>query len=108
MYGRINQSSKNNSKKEGENMANIKSAKKRIETNKRDTLRNKSRKSEIKTYIKKFDQALEAGDLDNANQIFKHVDKRLKQAESKNVYHKNKVARTSSRLQKALNKAQNA
>ena len=84
-------------------MANIKSAQKRIETTKRDTARNKARKSEVKTYIKKFDQAIEAGNIEEAREIFKHVDKRLKQAEAKNVFHKNKVARTTSRLQKALN-----
>lgn len=39
-------------------MANIKSALKRIDITKKQTLRNKSRKSEIKTYIKKFDLAL--------------------------------------------------
>ena len=88
-------------------MANIKSAQKRIETTKRDTLRNKARKTEVKTYIKKFDEAIEAGDTDKAREIFKHVDKRMKQAEAKNIYHKNKVARTTSRMQKALN-AKNA
>ncbi len=88
-------------------MANIKSAQKRIETTKRDTLRNKSRKSEVKTYIKKFDEAIEAGNIEEAREIFKKVDKRMKQAEAKNIYHKNKVARTTSRMQRALN-TQNA
>ncbi|BFL72272.1 MULTISPECIES: 30S ribosomal protein S20 [Anaerococcus] len=89
-------------------MANIKSAQKRIETTKRDTLRNKSKKSEIKTYIKKFDEAIEAGNVDEAREIFRHVDKKMKQAEAKNIIHKNKVARTTSRLQRAINNAQNA
>lgn len=84
-------------------MANIKSSQKRIEIAKRNNLRNKSRKSEIKTYIKKFEAAVEAGNLDEAREIFKVVDKRLKQAESKNVIHKNRVASTTSRLAKKLN-----
>ena len=84
-------------------MANIKSAQKRIEVTRRDTARNKARKSEVKTYIKKFDAAIEAGNFDEAREIFKHVDKRMKQAEAHNVYHKNKVSRTTSRMQKALN-----
>ncbi|WP_311492536.1 30S ribosomal protein S20 [uncultured Anaerococcus sp.] len=84
-------------------MANIKSSQKRIEIAKRNNLRNKSRKSEIKTYIKKFEAAIEAGNLDEAREIFKVVDKRLKQAESKNVIHKNRVASTTSRLAKKLN-----
>lgn len=84
-------------------MANIKSAQKRIDVAKRNTLRNKSRKSEIKTYIKKFEAAVEAGNLDEAREIFKVVDKKLKQAESKNVIHKNRVASVTSRLAKKLN-----
>ena len=88
-------------------MANIKSAQKRIETSRRDASKNKSKKSEIKTYIKKFDEAIEAGNVDQAREIFKHVDKRMKQAEAKNIMHKNKVAKTTSRLQRAINKAQN-
>ncbi|WP_306484236.1 30S ribosomal protein S20 [Anaerococcus sp.] len=84
-------------------MANIKSSKKRIDVARRNTLRNKSRKSEIKTLIKNFDAAIEEKDVEKATAIFKKADKRLKQAEAKNVMHKNKVARTTSRLAKALN-----
>ena len=89
-------------------MANIKSAQKRIETTKRYTLRNKSKKSEINTYIKKFYEAIEAGYVDEAREIFRHVDKKMKQAEAKNIIHKNKVSITTSRLQRAINSAQNA
>ena len=84
-------------------MANIKSSKKRIEVAKRNTERNKARKSEIKTLIKRFEAAVEAKDADKAATFFKKTDKRLKQAEAKNVIHKNKVAITTSRLAKALN-----
>ena len=84
-------------------MANIKSSKKRIGVARRNTLRNKSRKSEIKTLIKNFDAAIEEKDVEKATAIFKKADKRLKQAEAKNATHKNKVARTTSRLAKALN-----
>ena len=84
-------------------MANIKSSMKRIDVAKRNTLRNKARKSEIKTYIKKFEAAVEAGNLDEAREIFKVVDKKLKQAESNNVIHKNRVAATTSKLAKKLN-----
>lgn len=84
-------------------MANIKSSLKRIDVAKRNTLRNKARKSEIKTYIKKFEAAVEAGNLDEAREIFKVVDKKLKQAQNKNVIHKNRVAATTSKLAKKLN-----
>ncbi|WP_311531360.1 30S ribosomal protein S20 [uncultured Anaerococcus sp.] len=86
-------------------MANIKSSQKRIEVAKRNTLRNKSRKSAIKTYIKKFEAAIEANELDQARELLKLVDKKLKQAESKNVIHKNRVASVTSRLAKKLNTA---
>ena len=86
-------------------MANIKSAKKRIEITKKKTAINKSRKSEIKTYMKKFDVAVTNGNFDEAKELLKVIDKKLKQAEQKNTFHKNYVARKVSRLAKKLNKA---
>lgn len=97
------QSNKNVRERGESTMANIKSSKKRIDVARRNTLRNKSRKSEIKTLIKNFDAAIEEKDVEKATAIFKKADKRLKQAEAKNVMHKNKVARTTSKLAKALN-----
>lgn len=87
-------------------MANIKSAIKRIDVTKRNTASNRSRKSEIKTYIKKFDQAIEDNNIDEAEELFKIIDKKLKQAQDKNIIHKNAVSRTISRLRKKLNQAQ--
>lgn len=84
-------------------MANIKSAKKRIKVNERKRLENKSRKSEIKTYIKNFELALEEERVEDARVILKTIDKKLKQAESKNIFHKNNVARKVSSLTKRLN-----
>ncbi|MDY3006965.1 30S ribosomal protein S20 [Anaerococcus sp. AGMB00486] len=84
-------------------MANIKSAIKRIDIARRQTARNKSVKSEIKTYVKKFEQAIENNEADKANELFKTVDKKVKQAAAKNIIHKNQASRTSSRLAKKLN-----
>lgn len=86
-------------------MANIKSAIKRIEVGRRNNLRNKARKTEIKTAIKKFESALTAGNFDEARELLKVVDKKLKRASAKNVIHKNEAARKVSRLTKRLNKA---
>ncbi|MCI5840017.1 MAG: 30S ribosomal protein S20 [Peptoniphilaceae bacterium] len=86
-------------------MANIKSAKKRISVSRRQAAENKIRKSQIKTYIRHFDECLEAGELEKASEYIKLVDKKSKQAASKNVIHKNKAARTTSRLTKKLNAA---
>lgn len=84
-------------------MANIKSAIKRIDITRKQTARNKSVKSEIKTYVKKFEKALEDKDIENANELFKTVDKKVKKAAAKGIIHKNQASRTSSRLAKKLN-----
>lgn len=86
-------------------MANIKSAVKRIDITKRQTLKNKSTKSEIKTYIKKFDLAIEENNLDEAKELLKLIDKRLKKASLANVLHSNAASRKTSQLQKKLNQA---
>ncbi|KNF09368.1 30S ribosomal protein S20 [Gottschalkia purinilytica] len=86
-------------------MANIKSAKKRIDVIKVKTGINKSRKSEIKTYITKFDNALENGNLDEAKGLLKIVEKKLSRAAAKNTIHRNAVSRKISRLAKKLNEA---
>lgn len=86
-------------------MANIKSAKKRILIIEKKTAVNKSRKSEVKTYIKKFETALNEGKLDEAKSLLSIVQKKLYQAASKNLVHKNAAARKVSRLTCKLNKA---
>ncbi len=86
-------------------MANIKSAEKRILVTKKRTALNKSRKSEIKTYIKKFDGAVAKGEYEEARALLKLIDKKLKKAAHKNVIHMNAASRKVSRLTKALNKA---
>ena len=84
-------------------MANIKSAIKRIDVTKKQTSRNKSRKSEIKTYIKNFDKAIEENNLDSAKELLKVIDKKLKRASLANIIHPNAASRRTSQLQKKLN-----
>ncbi|MDO5754991.1 MAG: 30S ribosomal protein S20 [Tissierellia bacterium] len=86
-------------------MANIKSAIKRIDLTKKQTARNRSEKSRIRTYIRKFNELLEEGKKDEAREVLKTVDKLLKRASHKNLYHKNNAARKLSHLQKKLNNA---
>ena len=86
-------------------LANIKSAKKRIEIAKYRTELNKSKKTEIKTYMKKFDNAIEAGNVDEAKVILTTLDKKLKRAAHKNIVHKNNASRKISNLTKKLNNA---
>lgn len=84
-------------------MANIKSAKKRIQIANRNRLRNKSKKTEIKTYIHKFDSALEANEKDKAGELLKVLDRKLKRASLSGAYSKNAARRRISKLQKKLN-----
>ena len=51
-------------------MPNIKSAKKRVKVIEKKTLRNNMIKSAYKTAIKKFEQAIEAGNMEEAKTLF--------------------------------------
>lgn len=84
-------------------MANIKSAEKRIRVIEKKTDVNRKRKSEVRTYIKNFDQAVENGNFDEANELLKIIDRKLKKAVTKNTIHKNAASRKVSRLTKKLN-----
>ena len=84
-------------------MANIKSAKKRILVTETKTARNKSIKSEVKTYIKKVEAAVEAKDKAAAVEALKQATSVIEAAGSKGVYHKNTCARKVSRLAKLVN-----
>lgn len=86
-------------------MANIKSAEKRIRVAKLKTSVNKARKTEIKTYITKFNNAVEAGNFEDAKALLKVVEKKLSRAAAKNTIHKNAASRKVSNLTKKLNKA---
>lgn len=85
-------------------MANIKSAEKRIRTTRKKTDLNKARKTEIKSYVNKFDVAIDNGNLDEARELLKVIDKKLKKAAHKNIVHKNAASRKVSALTKKLNK----
>lgn len=86
-------------------MANIKSAIKRIQITERNTKRNRSARSEIKTYTKKFNEAIEKGSADEAQELLKTLDKKLKRASLKSAISKNYANRHLSQLQKKLNAA---
>jgi small subunit ribosomal protein S20 len=84
-------------------MANIKSAKKRILVNAKRNEINRSRKSEIKTYIKKFEVAVNANNYESAKELLSLIQKKLNRASVKNTLHSNAAARKVSRLTKRLN-----
>lgn len=77
-------------------MANIKSAKKRIDVINRQTLENKAYKSKIATYVKKYKSMVDAGEDASAqlNEVFSLIDS----AVSKGILHKETANRKKSRL----------
>jgi len=83
-------------------LANIKSAKKRIKVIAKKTELSKRRKSIVKTAIRRFNEAVEAGDVNLATANFRHAQKKINQAAAKNTLHKNNAARKISRLAKKL------
>lgn len=86
-----------------ENVANIKSQKKRIRTNEKARLRNKAVKSALKTAIKKADAAVASGDRDAALAAARDAARALDKAASKGVIHPNQAANRKSGLMARVN-----
>jgi small subunit ribosomal protein S20 len=84
-------------------VANIKSQQKRILTNERRRLRNKSVKSSLHTAVRGFRAAVESGDKDKATELLVETSRKLDKAASKGVIHKNQAANRKSALSRALN-----
>ncbi len=84
-------------------MAHSLSAKKRIKQNTKSRVRNRARKSMIKTQIKHFEGALSAGDPEKADEQFKLLVKRIDKVASTSTMHKNTAARMKSHFAKQLN-----
>ena len=81
-------------------MANIKSQKKRIITNEKARLRNKDVKSSLKTLVRKFREAAEAGDAAAATALAREANRALDKAASKGVIHKNQAANRKAAISK--------
>jgi len=79
-------------------VANIKSQQKRIKTNERARLRNKSVKSSLRTAVRAFREAAEAGDKEKATELLVSTNRKLDKAASKGVIHKNQAANKKSAL----------
>jgi small subunit ribosomal protein S20 len=82
-------------------VANIKSQEKRIKTNERRRLRNKSVKSSLHTAVRGFRAAVESGDKDKAGDLLVTTSRQLDKAASKGVIHKNQAANRKSAMAKA-------
>ena len=84
-------------------MANIKSAKKRILVAETRAARNKAIRSKVKTYVKKVEAAIIAGDKAAAQAALVAAISEIDKATTKGVFHKNTASRKVSRLSKAVN-----
>jgi small subunit ribosomal protein S20 len=83
-------------------VANIKSQLKRIKTNEKARLRNKSVKSSLKTAVRRFREAADAGDREQAAVALQLASRQLDKAASKGVIHPNQAAnKTSAMAQRA-------
>lgn len=79
-------------------MANIKSQMKRIKTNEKARLRNKAVKSSLRTHVRKFKEAAEAGDAAKAQELARKACRALDKAASKGVIHANQAANRKSAI----------
>ena len=79
-------------------MANIKSQKKRILTNEKSRQRNKAVKAALRTYVRNFREAAEAGNAEKAAEYAKIANRALDKAASKGIIHRNQAAKRKSAI----------
>jgi len=89
-------------------VANIKSQIKRIKTNEKARQRNKAVKSELRTHVRKFREALESGNVEEATAALRVATRKLDKAVAKGVIHKNQAANRKSAIAKKLDELQSA
>ncbi len=79
-------------------MANTTSAKKAVRTIARRTAVNRSRRSQMRTFIRKVEEAIAAGNAADAEAAMKVAGPALMKAAQKGIVHKNAASRKVSRL----------
>jgi len=79
-------------------MANSPQSKKRARQNDRNRLVNKNRRSRIRTFIRKVEEAIAGGDKESALVALRSAQPELMRGVSKGIFHKNTAARKMSRL----------
>lgn len=89
-------------------MANTPGARKAIRKIERRTAVNKARRSRVRTFLRKFDEAIASGNADEAKAAFVEAQSELMRAVSKGVVHRNTGSRKVSRLSAQLKKLQAA
>ena len=84
-------------------MAHSLSAQKRVRQNAKSNKINRARKSQIKTQVKHFEEAIKSGNVESATEQLRLVSQKLDKTASTHTMHKNTAARKKSRLAKKLN-----
>ncbi|KIN62965.1 30S ribosomal protein S20 [Sulfitobacter noctilucicola] len=79
-------------------MANTAQSKKRARQNEKRFQINKARRSRIRTYLRKVEEAIESGVKDDAVAALKAAQPELMRGVTKGVFHKNTASRKMSRL----------
>ncbi len=79
-------------------MANTPQSKKRARQNKRRYAVNKARRSRIRTFLRKVEEAIASGDKEAAQAALRAAQPELMRGVTKGVFHKNTAARKMSRL----------
>lgn len=89
-------------------MANIQSAIKRIRRSERRRKINQVHRSRARTYVKRTRELIAAGKIEEAETVALQAMRSLDKAAQRGIIHKNKAARSKSRLMKQLNQAREA
>ncbi len=79
-------------------MANTKSAKKMVRKIERRTAVNKMRRSRVRTFLRRVEEAIDSGDQKAAAEAFQAAQPEVQRAAQKGLYHRNTAARKLSRL----------
>lgn len=87
-------------------MPNTANAKKRLRQNEKRRIANRSKRSALRTYIRKLRAAVQAGDAEKAGQELRLAIKKLDQAAADRLIHVNAASRLKSRLTAAVKKVQ--
>jgi len=86
-------------------LPNIKSAEKRVRQNVKRELRNRRTKSMLKSSIRRFEESLQSGDMEEAKVKLNAAVRQIDRAATRGVVHKNTAARKKSRLSRIFNQS---
>jgi small subunit ribosomal protein S20 len=79
------------------------SAKKRVRQSAKARVRNRSRRSIVKTQVKRYEETLQTGNVETAQDQYKQLTRKLDKISTTSTMHKNTASRLKSRLAKRLN-----